>query len=526
MKGWRKTLTVMAIAGSSIAAYTVGTSLVKDVQFARAEEQVKASREQLAQVKDLADVFRAVGKAVEPSVVSIDVKKTVKGVSRTLPFDDDMLRRFFPDRDGDGEPDLPDGLRNPNDGGDDEGYEAMGTGSGVIMEVDGSTAYIVTNNHVAGGADSLKVTLSDGRVIDNGKVLGADPKTDLAVVKISADRLIPAKWGNSDELQKGDWIMAFGSPFGYVGSMTHGIVSALNRDVGILRASQGYEDFIQVDAPINPGNSGGPLVNVHGEVVGINTAIASRTGGFQGIGFAIPSNQAKRIYASLKENGKVVRGWLGVEIANVTDLKDDAKSLNYTGDQGVLVAGVMNDTPAGGKLKPDDIITKLDGNDVKNVQQLRSAIALTKPGQEVTMTVFRNGKTQDVKIKLGEQPENLAFASGGRNNPRKNSEKKGSDEVTAETLGLRLATPTEQQLQRFGLEANTEGALVTQVVPGSLATRRGIQVGDLITSINGAEVKNADDAQEALNKVDLKKGVRLHVTTKAGERSIFLSSAK
>jgi serine protease Do len=525
MKGWRKTLTVAAIAGSSIVAYTVGTSLVKDVQFARAEEQVKASREQLAQVKDLADVFRAVGKAVEPSVVSIDVKKTVKGVSRTLPFDDDMLRRFFPDRDGDGEPDLPPGFQNPNEGGDDEGgFETMGTGSGVIMEVDGSTGYIATNNHVAGGADEMKITLSDGRVIDNGKLVGADPKTDVAVVKITADHLIPAKWGNSDELQKGDWIMAFGSPFGYVGSMTHGIVSALNRDVGILRASQGYEDFIQVDAPINPGNSGGPLVNVHGEVVGINTAIASRTGGFQGIGFAIPSNEVKRIYNELKANGKVVRGWLGVEIANVTDLRDDAKSLNYKGDTGVIVAGVMNDTPAGGKLKPDDIITKLDGKDVKNVHTLRSAIAQTKPGQEVTMTVYRNGKTQDVKVKLGEQPENLAFAAGGG---RKNAPgKQDQSEASAETIGLRLATPSEQQLQRYGIESGAQGALVTQVVPGSIASRRGVQPGDLITSINGTEVTSADEAADAFGKADLKKGVRLHVTNKAGERSLFLSNAK
>ncbi len=526
MKGWRKSLTVAAIAGSSIVAYTVGTSLVKDVQFARAEEQVKASREQLAKVNDMADVFRAVGKAVEPSVVSIDVKKTVKG-TRTLPFDDDMLRRFFPDRDGDGQPDLPPGFQNPNDdnGGDEGGFEQVGTGSGVIMEVDGSTAYIVTNNHVAGGADEMKITLSDGRTIDNGKLVGADPKTDIAVVKITADHVIPAKWGDSDQLQKGDWIMAFGSPFGYVGSMTHGIVSALNRDVGILRASQGYEDFIQVDAPINPGNSGGPLVNIHGEVVGINTAIASRTGGFQGIGFAIPSNEAKRIYTDLKANGKVVRGWLGVEIANVTDLKDDAKSLGYTGEQGVIVAGVMNDTPAGGKLKPDDIITKLDGKEVKNVQQLRGAIAETKPGQEVTMTVFRNGKTQDVKVKLGEQPENLAFAAGGgRNNP--NHAKKDSGEASAENMGIRIATPTDQQIQRYGLEAGAQGALVTQVVPGSLAMRQGLQVGDLITSIDGKEVKSAEEAADLLSKADLKKGVRLHVTTKAGERSVFVNNAK
>src|SRR5205085_11965346 len=167
---------------------------------------------------------------------------------------------------------------------DAPGGFAMGEGSGVIMEVEGGTGYILTNNHVAGGATELHVTLADGREITEAKLVGADPKSDLAVVKIEADRLIPAKWGDSATLEKGDWVLAFGSPFGYVGSMTHGIVSALDRsNVGIL-GNQGYEDFIQVDAPINPGNSGGPLVNLHGDVIGVNTAIASRSGGWQGIG--------------------------------------------------------------------------------------------------------------------------------------------------------------------------------------------------------------------------------------------------
>src|SRR5205814_1633677 len=183
------------------------------------------------------------------------------------------------------------------------------------------------NNHVAGGASEMTVTLSDGREIKGAKLLGADPKSDLAVVQIKADHLISAKWGDSDTLAKGDWILAFGAPFGYVGSMTHGIVSALNRsNVGILDRQNGYENFIQVDAPINPGNSGGPLVNLKGEVVGINTAIASRSGGFQGIGFAIPSNQAKPIYGILRDKGKVTRGWLGISISDVSKSHELAKS--------------------------------------------------------------------------------------------------------------------------------------------------------------------------------------------------------
>src|SRR5688572_19626901 len=360
-----------AVFGAALVGSFFATGLVKDVQFAGAQKQVEATREQLAAVDDLATVFRQVGKTVEPSVVNINVTKSSRGNAR-LPFDDEMLRRFFPDRDGDGEPDMPEELNQPQ----------QGTGSGVIMEVNNGSAYIVTNNHVAGGATEMRITLHDGREVTNAKVVGTDPKTDLAVVKIDVDRVIPAKWGNSDELQKGDWIMAFGSPFGYIGSMTHGIVSALNRhNIGIL-GTMGYENFIQVDAPINPGNSGGPLVNVRGEVVGINTAIASVTGGFAGVGFAIPSNQAKVVYTQLKDKGKIVRGYLGVNIDDVANprspqTKQALEAVGYEGKEGVFVHGTQASAPASGKLQPGDVITTLNGKPVKSVQDLRNTIAST-----------------------------------------------------------------------------------------------------------------------------------------------------
>ena len=295
--------------------------------------------------------------------------------------DGDQLRRFFRDH----------GLAmcrisiSPNNNGDDngdQGLEEDGTGSGVIMDVDNGYGYILTNNHVAGdGSEIFEITLADGRVLhkDDCKLMGADPKSDLAVVQVKADRLIPAHWGNSDDLEKGDWVMAFGSPFGYVGSMTHGIVSALNRTSVIPDKTNDYENFIQVDAPINPGNSGGPLVNIHGEVVGINTAIATVSGGFQGIGFAIPSNQAKVVYASLKEHGKVVRGWLGVGIRNVSDDPDIAKSFGYQGDTGVLVSQTIPNTPAYGKLLHGDIVTQVNGQPVNDMTQLRNRIAADCP---------------------------------------------------------------------------------------------------------------------------------------------------
>jgi serine protease Do len=401
-----------------------------------------------------------------------------------------------------------------------------GTGSGVIMETVEGGAFVVTNNHVAGNATEMTITLADGRTIDNAKVVGTDPKTDLAVLKIEADRLIPAKWGNSDELQKGDWIMAFGSPMGYIGSMTHGIVSALNRtNVGIL-GSMGYENFIQVDAPINPGNSGGPLVNVRGEVVGINTAIASVTGGFQGVGFAIPSNQAKVVYEQLKEKGKIVRGYLGIEIDDVANprspqTKTALESLGYDSKEGVFVRGTQASGPASGKLQPGDVITSLDGKPAKSVQDLRNAIASIAPGTEAKLGVVRDGKTQDVTVKIGEQPEEVASARGGRNRGPGRGEATGVD-----ALGLTLGTLNDELAEKHGVAGTKAGAVITEIAPNSPAERFGLQVGDVITRVGKTPVNDAKEASEALAKADLSKGVTLSVTNKEGSRLMTLQTQR
>jgi serine protease Do len=278
----------------------------------------------------------------------------------------------------------------------------------------------VTNNHVAGGADEMTITLYDGRQITKAKTVGTDPKSDLAVVKIEADRLIPAKWGDSDQLAKGDIIMAFGSPFGYVGSMTHGIVSGLNRTSdpeggwGIL-GRNGYENFIQVDAPINPGNSGGPLVNLKGEVVGINTAIASRTGAFNGIGFAIPSNQAKNIFQQLRDKGKVTRGFIGVKISDVAHDLPKAESFGYHGTTGALVEETYEDTPATGKLQIGDIVTAINGKPIQNNQQLRNIVAASKPGDELKQGqrfgLIRFGSQVDMMVPMSAK---ILVAAGER----------------------------------------------------------------------------------------------------------------
>ncbi len=494
MNRMKKFTSVLVLAGVGSAGFMFGNGMIRDVQFARAEEQVQASREQIKHAEDLATVFRDVGKAVEPSVVKIDVRKSVKGVSHVLPFGDEDLKKFFPDRDGDGEPDVPKGFNFGNPGGGRD-MEEIGTGSGVIMEVSGSTAYILTNNHVAGGAEEMYITLSDGRLIKNGKVMGTDPKSDLAVVKIEADRIIPAKWGDSGEMQKGDWVVAFGSPFGYVGSMTHGIVSALNRSTnseggtGIL-GRFGYENFIQVDAPINPGNSGGPLVNLHGEVVGINTAIASRSGGFQGIGFAIPSQQAKFVYGQLKDKGKVTRGYLGVGIADVSNprVAKSVASFDFKGDKGVFVEQVMPDTPSYGKLQKGDIVTKVNGKEVATSNDLRNQVAAMPPNSDIKLSVFREGKEQEVSIKLAEQPDEMALGRGGRN--RNRGDNNADDNAAADEksdakakVGLTLGDVTDELAQQFGLEKDVKGAIVKEVEPKSPAAREGIRPGDVITEV-------------------------------------------
>ncbi|HEV8606636.1 MAG TPA: trypsin-like peptidase domain-containing protein [Tepidisphaeraceae bacterium] len=531
MKTWPKRFLSLTLAASAFGFGYLGYTHTQNRSFALAEEKREEVRAGLAHAEDLATAFRSVGKVVEPSVVNINVRKKGPDI-RSLPIDPEDLRKFFP-KGPDGEDLVPKNFRNPKGGNapadpdspDDETPfempDQIGTGSGVIMEYSDGKGYILTNNHVAGAAEEMIITLSDGREIRNGKLLGTDPKTDLAVVQIDADRLSPAKWGNSDDLQKGDWIMAFGSPFGYVGSMTHGIVSALNRQAGILGMG-GYEAFIQVDAPINPGNSGGPLVNLHGEVVGINTAIASHSGGFQGIGFAIPSNQAKFIYTALKDKGKVTRGWLGVGIRDVAKFPQIAKSFDYDGHTGVIVDQIIKGTPATGKLQPGDIITAVNGKDVESVQELRNAIAAMPPGAEVKMKLFRGGNTENVIIKLGEQPDNVLAM---RANPRDNPAAPKDTTTSADALGVKVQTLTPEIAKRNNLDLKS-GAVVMRVTRNSPAARAGLVPGDVITQIGKKQVETADDLIAALEKEDLKKGVRLYVTNGDASRFVVVTSEK
>lgn len=491
----KRIVSTLALGLIGSAGVFAGSALVKDVQFARAEQAVSDARQQLTTASDLASVFKTVGKSMEQSVVHIEVRKTAAALPNVPP----RFHRFMPEED----------------------MVERATGSGVIMEAAGGTGFIVTNNHVAGDSSEIVVTLADGRRITDCQVVGADPKSDLALVKIKADRLIPAKWGDSGKLEKGDLICAFGSPFGLVGSMSHGIVSALDRQAGVIESPFAYENFIQVDAPINPGNSGGPLVNLQGEVVGINTAIASQSGGFQGIGFAIPSNQAKVIIDSLEKNGKVVRGYLGVSISDLSIAPEDpvTKTLledsGFKGDKGVLVREVTPDAPAKGVLKPGDIVTALDDKPLSNMSDFRSRVAATAPGTELKLAIYRDKQETTVTVKIGEQPEKMQLAS---------TDRRSIPGTPRGQIGLTLIDPSEDDLKDAGLEKDAKGALIREVADGSPADKAGLHVGDVITSVNGKNITNSNEAIAALRAGNVNRGIRLTIKNQEGEKLIVIQN--
>ena len=364
-------------------------------------------------------------------------------------------------------------------------------GSGVILDPNG---YIVTNNHVVEGASQITVTLSDRREFP-AKVIGADPKTDLAVIKIEAKDLTALKWADYDELQVGDVVLAVGSPFGLSSTVTLGIISALGRgNVGIAD----YEDFIQTDAAINPGNSGGALVNMQGKLIGINTAIFSRTGGSEGIGFAIPSSIALDIVESLTKTGKVVRGWMGVAIQEITPAL--AKSFKLPEQRkGVLISDVNENGPSyAAGMKRGDVVVAFNGKEVQSVSQLRNLVARTTVGKEADIKILRDGKEQSLKIKVAERPSDEILAKREPAPSAPSETIKPPDNVLA---ALRVQTLDAAMMSQLNLPAKTTGVVVSSVESGSPAESAGLQRGDVIQEINHEVVKTLEDYQKASAKV-------------------------
>jgi len=430
-------------------------------------------------LREMGKAFASVARKVSPAVVFIQVEKKVARSSNVRffspfgesPFGDDFLRRFF------GIP-FPD-QETPKGYGETPPREerVVGQGSGFIISRDG---YIMTNNHVVSGADRVTVRLLDGRQFQ-AEIVGTDPHSDVAVVKIDGGDLPVLPLGDSDSLEVGEWVLAIGNPFGLSHTLTAGVVSAKGRSrVGITD----YEDFIQTDAAINPGNSGGPLVNLDGKAVGMNTAIFSRSGGYMGIGFAIPINMAKGIADQLIKHGSVTRGYLGVLIQDLTP--DLARSFGLKGRKGVLVAQVTEGSPAEkAGLKQGDIIIGFGGKPVKEVTSFRNRVALIPPGTEEKITILRDGEKKTLTITVGKLPD-----GGGET---------ASAARTLEKLGLTVKTLTEDMAEQLGYQGET-GVVVTRVREGSLAALAGIKPGALIQEVNRKRVRNVEEFEEALRK--------------------------
>lgn len=430
--------------------------------------------------------FAPVVKKVSPSVVTIYSKRTVKVPRYFSPFaDDPFFRRFF-------------GGDDPR-GNQPETRQQQGLGSGVIISEDG---YILTNNHVVEGADKdgVSVAFADGKTEYTANIVGTDPATDVAVLKIEAKNLTPITIGDSEHLEVGDVVLAVGNPFGVGQSVTLGIVSALGRDSGgrILGRGgyEGYEDFIQTDAPINPGNSGGALVDVEGRLVGINQSIVSGSGVNAGVGFAIPINLARSIMDQLVTDGKVTRGFLGVGIQPVT--ADLAKAFELPDENGALVNGVQPGTPAArAGLKAGDVVIELNGKKVSDSRHFRLMVAQTPPKSKVTLKLLRDGKERTLTATLGTLPSELGGTGSGEPAETEQSKADALDALD----GVEVADIDSRTRLQNSIPSEVLGALITQVEQGSPAEAAGLKPGDVIIEIERKPVANADEAVELSEKV-------------------------
>lgn len=380
-------------------------------------------------------------------------------------------------------------------------------GSGFV--IDAQAGIVVTNNHVIDGADEINVILQDNTSI-RAELLGTDPRTDIAVLRIRTDKPLTAvSFGNSDDAQVGDWVLAIGNPFGLGGSVTAGIVSARGRDI-----RQGlYDDFIQTDAAINRGNSGGPLFNMAGQVIGINTAIYSPSGGSIGIGFSIPSNLAQRIVAQLRDGGRVRRGWLGVNIQQVTD--EIAEALRLPGGaRGALVARAQEGGPAAaGGIRSGDVILRFNGVDVREMRNLPRIVADNTVGVQVPVVIWRDGKEETVTITLGELPADQAQTAGGSTPTPPQPERP----VELAGLGMLVAPITDELRQRFNLRPEQRGVVIVEVAPNSPAAERELRPGDVIVEVQQERVATPAEVQERIARLrQQNRGVALFGVEGAG----------
>lgn len=476
---------IVAVAGCAFAAWLSLASV--DLREADAQEfgtnkspvqanPVPANIEAapLAAAMDLSAAFRQVAQSLRSSVVAVETR-SVRSVSPTV-------EDFFGRR--------RQGRRQ---------QESKGSGSGVIVRADG---YILTNNHVVEDSDEVNVELEDGRILP-AEIVGLDPQTDLAVLKVDATGLRPAAFGSSDDIRVGDWVLAIGSPFNLDQTVTAGIISGKNRVQGIINGGDGFEDFLQTDAAINPGNSGGPLVNLRGELVGINTAILSRSGASAGIGFAIPVSMAKPVLESIISNGQVRRGFLGASVVDVTPQAVQKYDLKV--NRGGLIGGLLDGQPAAlAGLQPGDVVVTMDGKRVIGGTQLRNYIANRPPGSQIALDVNRNGKVIRVQVKLKERTdEAMAMFNPGI------------------SLGAGLVAVSPETAKRYGYEGLTSGLIVTSIEDGGIADRMQLEVGDVIETVANITLQSPEQFGAIISEA-ARAGQPVRVVVRRGnERILF-----
>ena len=467
---------------------------------------VHASDGGIENLRQTGKAFATVARQVSPSVVFIQVESSAGSAAPSslgspfgdeFPFGNELFEHFF----GQPMPGQPRGETPRRE------RRAVSQGSGfVFSSKDGllsDKTYILTNSHVVDGAEKIRVKFQDGKEFD-AEIKGSDPKSDVAVIEIDAGGLPALNWGDSSSLEVGEWVLAMGNPFGLSHTLTVGVVSAKGRtSLGI----SDYEDFIQTDAAINPGNSGGPLVNLDGEVIGVNTAILSRSGGYMGAGFAIPSNLARNIAQQLIESGAVVRGYLGVVIQQLT--RELAESFDIDQSQGILVSQVNEDSPADrAGLKTGDVIVEYRGRPVRDIGNFRNRVAQTKPGSRESMVVIRNGERKEIKVKIGELGEDTPLAQ--------------ATAASADKLGLSVQTLTPELAQQFNAKPG-QGVVVTQVKPGSIAAIAGIKTGNVVLEVDRKPIDSAAAFNRAVKDSQQNDRVLLLIASANAQRYVVLN---
>jgi serine protease Do len=509
---WVVAIALLAVVGL-IGAGSMAVDKTKTASLTSHASQPTspAAQKGASYAKTLSTAFREAASKVLPSVVMITNTLAVNqqaddsegsqefGLDES-PFSDllknnPQFRQFFHN--------LPKGPSSPHRGF----HGVRGMGSGVVIDPSG---IILTNNHVVDGGGKITVRLSDGREFEASDVK-TDPKTDLAIVRIkNAASLTAATLGNSDELEVGDWVLALGEPFGLEGTVTAGIISAKGRAMGITAR----ESFLQTDAAINPGNSGGPLVNLDGEVVGINTAISTESGGNEGVGFAVPVNLARWVAEQLIHSGSVRRAYLGVLIQPVT--QPLAEQFGLKNRHGAIVAEILPDGPAAkAGVHTGDVILEFAGHEVKGPAELQGMVEQAPIGQRASLVVLRDGKRTTLDFVTSEMPANAGVARSGSHGQG------GGESSRFDKLGLQVETLTPELAEQLGVKA-ASGVVITNVVQGNLANLAGLSNGMVITEVNRKPVKSVDDFRKAVNQRTIAKGLLLLVETNNGSRYVVL----